>query len=89
MHCIVDLFYYCAVSTHFYISILYPDGHCNLGHFHKNLSPGNFTLCPNKNVTTLFLYNSDIQELILIVFGTNVTEKVGNQRVLYFPTSPN
>jgi len=26
-------------------------------------------------------------ELILIIFGTNVIEKVGNQKVLYFPTS--
>jgi len=25
----------------------------------------------------------------LINFGTNVVEKVGNQKVLYFPTSPN
>jgi len=24
----------------------------------------------------------------LIIFGTNVTEKAGNQNVLYFPTSP-
>jgi len=26
---------------------------------------------------------------ITIIFGTNVTEKVGNQNILYFPTSPN
>jgi len=37
-----------------------------------------------QNVTTLSLCNS---ELILIIFGTNVIEKVGNQKVLYFPTS--
>jgi len=42
-----------------------------------------YTLCPNKNVTTLSCHNSDIQELILIIFGTNVTEKVG-----YFIFSP-
>jgi len=24
-----------------------------------------------------------------IIFGTNITEKVGNQNLLYFPTSPN
>jgi len=34
-------------------------------------------------------HNSDTRELILIIFGTNVTEKVGNRNVLYFPTSPN
>jgi len=42
-----------------------------------------------ENVTTLSCYNSDIHESILIIFGTNITEKVGNQTVLYFPTSPN
>ena len=42
-----------------------------------------------KNVTTLFCYNSDILELMLIIFGINVTEKVGNQKVLYYPTSLN
>ena len=30
-----------------------------------------------------------IHESILIIFGTGVTEKVGYQNVLYFPTSPN
>jgi len=40
-------------------------------------------LCPKKiNVTILSLS-------ILITFDTNLTEKVGNQTVLYFPTSPN
>jgi len=36
----------------------------------------------------LYHYNSDKYESILIIFGRNVTEKVGNQQVLYFPTSP-
>jgi len=39
------------------------------------------TLCP-KNVTTLYRYNSDTYESILIIFGINVTEKVGNQEIL-------
>jgi len=43
-----------------------------------------YTLCP-KNVTTLSRYNSDIHESILIIFGTNVTQKVGNQKLLCFP----
>jgi len=34
-------------------------------------------------------YNSDMHESILIIFGTNITEKVSNQQVLYYPTSPN
>ena len=37
----------------------------------------------NKNVTILSRHNSDIQEWILIIFGMNVTEKVGNQKVLF------
>jgi len=32
---------------------------------------------------------SDVHGSNLIIFGTNVTEKVGNQQVLHFPTSPN
>jgi len=44
--------------------------------------------CP-KDVTNLSRYSSDVHESILIVFGTNVTEKVGNQKVLYIPTSRN
>ena len=39
----------------------------------------------SKNVTTLSRYNSDIHESILIIFGTNVPEKVGNQRCFIFP----
>ena len=46
------------------------------------------TLCP-KNVTTLSDHNSDIHEWIWIMFGTNVTEKVRNQQILYFPTCRN
>jgi len=45
--------------------------------------------CVPKNVTTLSRYNSGTHESILIVFGTSVTEKVGNKCVLYFHTSPN
>jgi len=33
-----------------------------------------------KYVTTLSLYNFDKHEPILIIFGTTVTEKVGNQK---------
>jgi len=47
-----------------------------------------YTVSP-KIVTTLSRYNSDIHESILIIFGTNVTDKVGNKTILYFPTSPN
>jgi len=46
----------------------------------------NYTVS-QKNVTT-FRYKSDIRESILKIFGTNVIEKLGNQTVLYFTTSP-
>jgi len=45
--------------------------------------------CVPKNVTTLSRYNSDIHKSISTIFGTNVTKKVGNQKVHYFPISPN
>jgi len=51
--------------------------------------PAEYTLCPRKNVTTSSRYNSDTHKSILIIFGENVTKKVGNQKVLYFSTSPN
>jgi len=42
-----------------------------------------------KNQTTLKRYNFDVHERILTIFGRNVSEKVRNQMMLYFPTSPN
>ena len=34
-------------------------------------------------------YNFDTHEWILIFFGRNVTDKVGNQKTLYYATSNN
>jgi len=45
------------------------------------------TLCL-KNVPPLTCYNIDIHDLIMITFGGSVTEKVRNQTMLCFPTSP-
>ena len=42
-----------------------------------------------KNVPHLTCYNLYIHSSIATIFGTNVAVKVGNQNVLYFPTSPN
>jgi len=42
-----------------------------------------------KNVPPLACYNSDAQQRILIFFGRNVTDKVGNQKTLYYATSSN
>jgi len=42
-----------------------------------------------KNVPPLACYNFDAHEWILIFFGRNVTDKVGNQKTLYYATSNN
>jgi len=41
-----------------------------------------------KNVPPSTCYNLDIHDPITIIFSSNVTEKVRNQMMLYFPTSP-
>jgi len=42
-----------------------------------------------KNPTITTCYNFYIHSSIATITATNVAEKVGNQNVLYFPTSPN
>ena len=42
-----------------------------------------------KSPTFTTYYNFYIHSSIVTIFGTNVAEKVGNQNVLYFPTTPN
>ena len=42
-----------------------------------------------KRPTFTTWYNFYMHSSIATIFGTNVAEKVGNQNVLYFPTSPN
>ena len=55
----------------------------------------NFAVCPffytvsQKNIPDVFSYNSRKHCRIFIIFGRNITEKVCNQKMLYFPTSPN
>jgi len=43
----------------------------------------------SKNVPPLACYNFDAHEWILIFFGRNVTDKVGNQKSLYYASSNN
>jgi len=43
----------------------------------------------SKNVPPLTCYNLYIHGSTATIFGTNVAEKVGNQNIPYFPTSPN
>jgi len=54
-----------------------------------NITAYMYVHCVPKNVTTLFRYNSDMHGSMLITFATNITEEVGNQNVLYYPTSYN
>ena len=57
----------------------------------SNVKHANFILhlhCVPKNFTNLSCYKFDIAESMLTIFSTNVTEKVGNQKLLHFPTSP-
>jgi len=42
-----------------------------------------------KNVPPLACYNFDAREWILIFFGRNVADEVGNQKTLYYTTSNN
>jgi len=39
---------------------------------------------PPLQLAIIFTYSS-----IATIFGTNVAQKVGNQNILYFPTTPN
>jgi len=39
--------------------------------------------------TCVSCYNFDTHEPILIIFGKNVTQRVSNEKMLHFPTSPN
>ena len=43
----------------------------------------------SKNVPPLACYNFETHEWILIFFGRNVADKVGNQKMLYYATSSN
>ena len=47
------------------------------------------TLCLKKRATFTTCCNFYIHSSIATIFDINVAEKVGNQNVLYFPTSPN
>jgi len=47
------------------------------------------TPCLKKNVPPLACYNFDAHEWILIFFGKNVTDELGNQKTLYCATSNN
>jgi len=56
----------------------------------KELPPANIHVHRvSKNVPPLACYNFDAREWILIIFGRNVTDKVGNQKTLYYATANN
>jgi len=47
------------------------------------------TLCLKKRPTFTTCYNFYIHSSIATIFGINIAEKVGNQNILHFPTTPN
>jgi len=55
---------------------------------YKTLGQTACTLCLKKNVPPLTCCSFDIHNLIMIIFGRSVTEKVRNQMMLCFPNSP-
>jgi len=69
-------------DTTWYEEGLGPRSHCvKLGNIH----------CVSKNVPVppLVCYNFDTHEHILVFFGRNVTDKVSNQKTLYYATPNN
>ena len=55
---------------------------------HRDMVKTNYTVS-QKIVPSMTCYNLDTHGSIATIFGTNVAEEVGNQNVLYSPTSPN
>jgi len=47
-----------------------------------------FYTVSQKNIPDVFSYNSRMHCRIFIIYGTNITEEVSNQKMLYF-TPPN
>ena len=54
-----------------------------------NTAPNLHYTVSKKRPTSTTCYNFYIHSSIATIFGANVGEKVGNQNVFYFPTSPN
>jgi len=48
-----------------------------------------FVHCVSKHIPDVFSYNSRKHCRIFLLFGRHITEKVRNQKMLYFSTSPN
>ena len=56
--------------------------------FNRTMHAAYYTVS-QKNVPPLACYNFDAHEWILIFFGRNITDKIGNQKTLYYATSNN
>ena len=61
----------------------------NVGCFYEIFASLLSTPCLKKRPTFTTCYNFYMHSSIATIFGTNVAEKVGNQNVRYFPTTPN
>jgi len=63
------------------------DANCNPGREPRSVAASIY--CLSKNVPPLVCYNFDIRQHVLIFFGRNVTDKVSNEKTLYYATPSN
>jgi len=84
--------YFCICDTplncYYFTHQSYPFAHLGLTSFRRITKLIIYTVS-QKNVPPLACYNFDAHEWILTFFGRNVTDKIGNQKTLYYATSNN
>jgi len=56
--------------------------------FDAKLSFESLYTVSQKRIPNIFSYNSSENCPIFIIFGTNFNKRLGNQKIVYFPTSP-
>ena len=84
VHKFCNRFFYASNYWHgLLITVGLITGNCKVKDLHKTVHR------VSKNVPHLACYNFNAHEWIWIFFGRNVTDKVGNQKTLYYATSNN
>jgi len=56
--------------------------------FDAKLSFESLYTVSQKRIRNIFSYNSSENCPIFIIIGTNFNKRLGNQKIVYFPTSP-
>jgi len=56
--------------------------------FDAKLSFESLYTVSQKRIPNIFSYNSSENCPIFVIFGTNFNKRLGNQKIVYFPTSP-